>query len=461
MKRVILFTVIVLNFHIIDAQNPIVSAGYYCADPSTHVWSDGKMYVYGSKDDSPNYYCSHSYDVWSSSDLVHWARTENVFSNRDFNYQAKIKNDFLYAPDCMYKNGTYYLYYCLSSAQNNEGVATSKFPTGPFINGKVINLKGMDQIDPCVFMDDDGQAYLIWGQFSAKVAKLKPDMTEIDSSTIKDSVVTEKEHYFHEGGYMIKHNGIYYFIYTDMQRANMPTCIGYSTSKSPFGPFKYGGIIVDNNHCDPGVWNNHGSVVEMKGKWYVFYHRSTHDSYSMRKTCIEPITFNTNGSIDEVEMTSQGTGDPLNAFSEIGADRTCLLFGNVRIQNYSKDNDELGEIKNGDRAAFKYLNFGSGAVGFEVSVIPGKSAGKIDIIMDQPWHAIVGSIEIPAGDSKTMKTFECPINRVNGVHALWLKFSSEGVNLFAVDSFEFLKGFEKEKTEKSRYAQSHKKQSFK
>ena len=69
----------------------------------------------------------------------------------------------------------------------------------------------MNEIDPCVFIDDDGQGYYIWGQFSAKIAKLKPNMMEIDSTTIKDNIVTEKEHYFHEGGYMVKRNGIYYY----------------------------------------------------------------------------------------------------------------------------------------------------------------------------------------------------------------------------------------------------------
>ena len=441
MSSKILYTIFLLGAiiysNMVYAQNPIVPPGSYCSDPSAHVWKDGIMYIYGSKDESPNYYCSRSYDVWSSKDLEHWVVTKNVFSINSIKNHAKLKNDFLYAPDCMYKNGTYYLYYCLSSNKDNEGVAISKSPTGPFVDGKSIYLKGMDQIDPCVFMDDDGQAYLIWGQFSAKMAKLKPDMTEIDTTTIKDSVVTEKEHYFHEGGYMIKHKGIYYFIYTDIQRDNMPTCIGYSTSRHPMGPFKYGGVIIDNNHCDPGVWNNHGSVVEMNGKWYVFYHRSTHDSFSMRKACLEPIHFNPDGSISEVEMTSQGAGGPLDAFSLIEADRACLLFGNVRIQNNTEFKDELGGIRNGDRVAFKYLNFGNGATGFEVSVIEGKNAGKIDIITDQPWHAVVGSIEIPAGDSKTIKSFTCTINKIKGVHALWLRFSGEKEKLFTLESFKF------------------------
>ncbi len=105
-------------------------------------------------------------------------------------------DDILYAPDCQYKNGTYYLYYCLASNKNTEVVATSASPNGPFVNGKVIKLKGINEIDPCVFIDDDGHAYYIWGQFFAKMAKLKPNMMEIDTTTIKDNIVTEKEHFF-------------------------------------------------------------------------------------------------------------------------------------------------------------------------------------------------------------------------------------------------------------------------
>jgi hypothetical protein len=433
MKKIILFAIII-NFRTINAQNPIVPAGIYFADPSPHVWN-GRIYIYGSKDENPDYYCSKSYDVWSSSDLIHWERTENVFSIENI---KGLENLFLYAPDCVYRDGMYYLYFGLSN--NMEGLAESKSPTGPFIFKKIIDLYGFNGIDPSVFIDSDGQAYYIWGQFNAKVAKLKPNMLEIDSSTIKDGVVSESHHFFHEGGHIVKRDSLYYFIYADIQRANMPTCIGYSIGKSPFGPFKYGGIIVDNNHCDPGSWNSHGSIVKFKGKWYIFYHRSTHDSFSMRKTCIEPITFNSDGCIKEVEMTSQGAGPPLDAFTKIEADRACLLFGNVRIQNYTKDNDELGAIKNGDRAAFKYLDFRSGADSIEVSVIPGKIAGRINVILDQPWHAAVGSIEIPVGDSKTIRTFKSRLNnKIKGIHSLWLRFSGGEGDLFAIDSFKFLK----------------------
>jgi len=340
----------------------------------------------------------------------------------------------------------YFLYYCLASSVNTEGVATSPSPAGPFLNGRVIDLGGINQIDPCVFMDDDGQAYYIWGQFSAKMAKLKPNMVEIDKSTIRDGVVTEKDHFFHEGGYMVKRNGIYYFVYAHMGRAGMPTCIGYSTSRSPMGPFKYGGVIIDNDHCDPGNWNNHGSIVEFKGKWYVLYHRATHNSVAMRKACIEPITFNSDGSINEVEMTTQGAAGPLNALNRMDAERACLMFGNVRIQSCARDNEELACIRNNDRAGYKYLDFGEGVDSFSVRLAPGRNGGRIDIALDNQWGLSPGYIDVPGGGNGTSwVTLTGKISPVNGIHAIWLRFEGKGEDLYNLDWFQF---FRKKSAEK-------------
>jgi arabinoxylan arabinofuranohydrolase len=422
------------------SQNPIVPPGIYLADPSAHVWKDGKLYVYGSRDENPDYFCSWNYHVLSSWDLKSWTIDENSFASRGVNDQVPYSDNKLFAPDAQYKNGTYYLYYCLPG-KLAEGVATSPSPIGPFTNGRIIDTKGINEIDPAVFVDDDGQAYYIWGQFTAKMAKLKPNMVEIDPATIKDNVVTEKEHYFHEGGYMVKRKGIYYFIYAHMGRAGMPTAIGYATSKSPMGPFKYGGVIIDNDHCDPGNWNNHGSIVEFKGQWYVFYHRSTHGSRSMRKVCIEPITFNKDGSINEAEMTSQGAGGPLNAFSQIDAERACLLYGNVRIQAFTSDNEELAGIRNRDKAAYKYIDFKEEVDTLTVRIAPGTKPGKIDIVLDDSWGPSIGHIDVPGnGDGKTWTTFSVKVKNTKGVHALWLGFYGDGDDLFKVDSFNFGRG---------------------
>jgi len=420
------------------SQNPIVPPGVYIADPSAHVWQDGKLYIYGSRDESPDYYCSWSHHVLSTSDMKTWTIHENSFASKGPGDQVPYSDDYLYAPDVQYKDGTYYLYYCLANWTKTEGVATSTSPTGPFSNGRILKTGGINQIDPCVFIDDDGQAYYIWGQFTAKMAKLKPGMMEIDSSTIRDNIVTQKEHRFHEGGYMVKRKGIYYFVYAGLSLQDMPSCICYATSSSPWGPFKYGGVIIDNDHCDPGNWNNHGSLVEFKGQWYVFYHRATHGSYTMRKACLEPITFNEDGSINEVEMTTQGAAGPLDARKQIEAERACLLHGNIRIEAVASDNEALTEIRESDKAAYKYIDFGSGVKKVSFSVAPGSDPGSITLAIDNPWAWGGPSVLVPGnGDGKTWTTLSIPVPPVTGVHAVWLNFNAKGTNSFKLDWFKF------------------------
>jgi hypothetical protein len=433
-------------FNSLIAQNPICPPGLNIPDPTTRVWKDGRLYVYGSRDESYKYYCSYDYWVLSTDDLIHWKYTPNVFASKGKNDQVPFNDKLLFAPDCMYKNGTYYLYYCQPGG--TEGVATSTSPTGTFTHAKEIYLKNKNQIDPAIFVDDDGQAYYIWGQFQAKIAKLKPDMTEIDTTTIVDNLVTEKEHFFHEGGYMVKRNGIYYFIYSHIGRKDMPTCIGYATSKSPLGPFKYGGVIIDNDGCDPANWNNHGSIVEFKGQWYVFYHRTTNGCIDSRKTCIEPIYFNADGSINEVEMTSQGAGKPLDAFSKIEAERACLLSGHVRVVTYSLDvnnplnpsnSDELGQIGENDRAVYKYINFGDGVDSIKFRIAQGAEPGKIKVMLDNSWSGqCLGTLDVPGGgDGKKWTTLTCKLTPAKGVHALYLILNGVEGKSFNIDWFVF------------------------
>lgn len=420
------------------AQNPIVPAGVYIADPSAHVWPDGRLYVYGSLDQSPDYYCSWNYHVLSTSDLRRWTLHRDSFASRGAGDAVPYSDDPLYAPDCQRFGDTYNLYYCLANNSTTEGVATSKSPTGPFVAGRVIDLKGYNQIDPCVFVDEDGTAYYAWGQFSAKIARLKPGGMEIDPSSIRDGVLTEAEHHFHEGSFLIKRNGTYYFIFSDISRGGRPTCLGYATSSSSYGPYRYRGVIIDNNYCDPGNWNNHGSIVEFGGRWYVFYHRATHGSRTMRKACVEPIAFNEDGSITEVEMTSQGACGPLDAFASLDAARACLLYGNVRVQAVAADREVLGGIRDDDAVAYKYLDFGEGADCVTLEVTPGITGGRIDVTFDQSWHQPAAVIAVPAGGAGHQSVAVMgALEMVRGRHAVWLHFSGKGPDLFEVTSLQF------------------------
>lgn len=423
------------------AQNPIAPPGLYLADPSARVFRDGRVYVYGSRDESSKYYCSWDHAVLASTDLKTWQVTRDIFASKGPRDQVAYSDDLLYAPDCHYRYGTYFLFYCLASKVNTAGVATSRSPTGPFTGGRPIDLRGIDEIDPAVFIDDDGRAYYIWGQFTAKMAELKPGLTEIDPDTIRTGVLTEKEHFFHEGGAMVKRQGVYYFVYAHMGRGGRPTCIGYATASSPMGPFTYGGVIVDNDHCDPGNWNNHGSLAEIGGRWYVFYHRATHGSKTMRKACVEPIAFDEAGRIPEVEMTSQGAGGPLPAVEPIDAARACLLYGNVRIEAFSPENEGLAGVRDDDRAGFKYLDFGKGVESVTVRVAPGAKPGRILLCLDQMWSAPVATIDVPGGgDGRTWTEVTAPVKGASGVRALWLRFRGEGEDLFRVDELRFAAG---------------------
>lgn len=121
---------------IVNAQNPISPPGVYIADPSAKVFDDGKLYIYGSTDESTVLYCSDKHDILHTSNMLDWTLTNNVFSSRGDNDQVAYNDAVLFAPDAIKKNDTHYLYYCQPDIKAPEGVAKSKSPLGPFKNGK-------------------------------------------------------------------------------------------------------------------------------------------------------------------------------------------------------------------------------------------------------------------------------------------------------------------------------------
>ena len=345
-------------------------------------------------------------------------------------------DEILYAPDCQYRDGNYYLYFC-QPGKIPPGVAVSKSPTGPFTNATFLNVGKYTEIDPSAFVDDDGQAYYIWGQFTMKMAKLNKDMRTLDAASIQDNILTEKEHYFHEGAYMTKRNGIYYIVFADNSRDHKPTCIGYATSKSPFGPYQYRGVIIDNNHCNPGNWNNHGSIAEFGGKWYVFYHRSTQGVNTMRKACVEPIVFNKDGSIPEVEMTTQGADCPIDSTLRIEAAQACLLWGNVRVSPELPHGEMLTGIHNDDRAVYKYLNFKASPQKIRLHIKPGQSDCVLNLYLDQSLNLPVATIKIVGAQNGQWSEILCNVAKISGVHTVTMVFQVQRENGPDLDWWRF------------------------
>jgi beta-xylosidase len=177
-------------------------------------------------------------------------------------------------------------------------VAISDSPTGPFKDalGKPLiarNEAGIRSIDPAVFIDDDGQAYLYFGNSSGRLAvvKLKSDMITRDGPIQVLDVPN-----YHEGIWVHKRNGLYYFSYPSNRGDMVANLLEYSIAKGPMGPFDHKGVILDNHSR-----NVHGSIVMFKGKWYLFYHVAGPSAYE-RRVCVVQLEYNDDGTIKPIQI---------------------------------------------------------------------------------------------------------------------------------------------------------------
>ncbi|MBJ6360733.1 family 43 glycosylhydrolase [Paenibacillus sp. GCM10012307] len=243
------------------------------------------------------------YHVYSSEDMVNWLDEGEILRSEDVTW-GRPEGGFMWAPDCAYKNGTYYFYYPHPSGSdwNNSwkiGVATSKQPgTGFMDQGYIPGLGAFAMIDPCVFVDDDNRAYMYYGGGGRCVAgELNEDMMSIkgemhDMNTLED---------FHEATWVFKRNGVYYLTYSDNVHDNNQ--MRYATSDNPLGPWTYQGVFLETTGCS----TSHGSVAEFKGKWYLFYHnQEISNQGNLRSMCIDELHFNEDGSIRIVTQTVRG-----------------------------------------------------------------------------------------------------------------------------------------------------------
>ena len=211
------------------APNPFIRH-IYTADPSAHVWADGRLYVYASHDIDPPRGCDlmDQYHVFSTDDMVHWTDHGEILRASQVPWGRK-EGGFMWAPDCAYKDGTYYFYFPHpSGTYTNDswkiGVATSKEPAANFtVQGYI---EGLDPIiDPCVFVDDDGQAYLYQGGGgTCKGGRLKDNMMEIDGAMQTMEGLVD----FHEATWVHKYNGKYYLSYSDNHNPGQEGVEGYN-----------------------------------------------------------------------------------------------------------------------------------------------------------------------------------------------------------------------------------------
>ncbi len=463
-----------------QAVNPYLPSWEYIPDGEPYVF-DGRVYIYGSHDMyNGHVFCIGDYVCWSApvDELWNW-RYEGVIYKKTqdpINEEGKM---CLYAPDVTVgPDGRYYLYYVLDHA-SVVSVAVCDTPAGKYefygyvhdIEGKRLGEREGDepQFDPGVLTEGD-RTYLFTGfcgpgdktRTGSMVTILGSDMLTIEENprlAVPGCEYAEgtsfAEHPFFEASSIRKVGDMYYFIYSSSVMHEL--C--YATSKSPDKDFEYGGVIVSN--CDLNIAinkpadlpmaygaNNHGSIVEINGKWYIFYHRHTNNSWYSRQGCAERIQILPDGTIPQVEITSCGLNDgPLEGKGKYPAYLACHLFtdkpeayvgapGVPRVMQDGRDGDKepgyIAEITDSATIGFKYF------LCDKVTGIKVTARGYADGVFEvkTAWNGDVLA-EIPVQYTNVWEEYSAEVTIPDGKQAIYLTYRGGGTA--QLHSFEFCK----------------------
>ncbi|MEK5254673.1 family 43 glycosylhydrolase [Paenibacillus sp. FSL F4-0125] len=377
--------------------NPVITS-IYTADPSAHVWNDGKIYIYASHDMDPARGCDlmDRYHVFSSDDMVNWLDEGEILSSDDVTW-GRPEGGFMWAPDCAYKNGTYYFYYPHPSDSNwNDswkiGVATSKKPASGFTDqGYIPGLGGFALIDPCVLVDEDDRAYMYYGggstclggELDEDMLSLKNGMTEMEG--LQD---------FHEAAWVFKRNDLYYLTYADNLEDN--NRMRYATSENPLGPWTYRGIFLEPTGCS----TTHGSVVEFKGKWYLFYHnQAISGEGNLRSVCIDYLEFNEDGTIKTVVQTKEGVlsigpapevSPNLKSYQAAGG----IVFGGAKIQTLESGQQVVSGLHTEDAyIIFNHVDGGEGGrASIELHYGTSERLAKVNLCVNDKDYSLLNAL---------------------------------------------------------------------
>ena len=504
-----------LNAQLSTPGNPYMPLWEHIPDGEPYVFEDpdqpGKqrVYVYGSHDDLIDAYCGRDQVVWSASvnSLNNW-RYDGVILVVDKNakgepFDSAGTADVLFAPDVTLvtdANGkkTYYLFPNDQTGFRNGLIAKSDRPDGPFVvcnwNAENPNqVDGVLQFDPAVFVDDDGRVYGYWGFERSYAAEFDPaTMATVKPGTkvVEDMVSGRNQEgvfSFFEASSIRKIKDKYVFIYSRFTKDGefgMPTSnytLAYAYSDNPLGPWTYGGTIIDGRAREKDEQGNaiasatpdgntHGSICEINGQWYVFYHRQTGTNEYARQAMVAPIDVKVEEGkggkvvISEGEYTSEGFAlNGLNPLERHSAGIACwytgpkpathewpnnTFYGSYVEAGYGTDSNfaEPYALKNntnrvvnntaGSIVGYKYFNFnetnGKEQLQLALRLIPEGIDGTIQVMVDRPWTSqggkLVGTIALKADMPKnsTELTVSVPeIAKLTGKHAIFFVFQSD------------------------------------
>ena len=416
------------------AQNPFVQT-WFTSDPAPMV-HNGTMYVYtGHDEDNADFFWMQEWRVYSTKDMVNWQDHGSPLALESFSWA----DDRAWASQTIERNGKFYWYICAHSKISNGmaiGVAVSDSPTGPFRDaiGKPLFENGSwDHIDPTVMIDDDGQAWLMWGNPRVYYLKLNPDMVsysgelgmlDMTEEAFGSPMMREREKgktykdSYVEGPWLMKRTieqksspkqgrpgGVYYLLYA---AGGVPEHISYSTAPSPTGPWTYAGEIMPL--CDTKSFTNHCGVADYKGHSYFFYHTGKLPGGGGfgRSVAVEEFKYNADGSFPTIMPTDEGV-QPIAKFDpyrKVEAETMAFSKG-VKTAQWIMADDERPEVKN--RLGIYVTDIHNGDYiklqnvhlcykmprTFTARVASGLRGGQIEIRLDSVGGHLLGTLDVP------------------------------------------------------------------
>lgn len=410
------------------ADNPIVQTSY-TADPAPMV-HEGKLYLYTSHDEDmtvSNFYTMNDWHLYSTEDMVNWTDLGTPASLDTFSWST----DNAWAPQGIFRNDKYYLYLPINNNTGARiGVAVSDTVAGPFTDplGKELAASGSGNIDPTVFIDDDGQAYMYWGNGTLRYVRLNSDMMSYSGSITNVSLPG-----FTEGPWFYKREGLYYLIYAATSGTEKIT---YATSNSPTGPWNVRGDIMG-----PGnTFTNHAGIVDYKGHSYFFYHNSALPGGNdfRRSVCVEEFTYGGDGSIPALTMSKEGPEAvaTLNPFAQVEAETIAFSSG-LKTEPCTDAGAGMNvrSISDGDYIKVKNIDFLDGVTSFDARVSNSQSDARIELHLESASGTLLGTCDVSGASSWTTKT--CTVTGGSGIHDLFLVFKGTGNDLFKFNWWMF------------------------
>ena len=457
------------------AQNPFVQT--WCTSDPAPMVHNGTMYVYtGHDEDGADFFWMQEWRVYSTQDMVNWQDHGSPLALESFSWA----DDRAWASQTIERDGKFYWYICAHSKLSGGmaiGVAVADSPTGPFKDalGKPLFENGSwDHIDPTVMIDDDGQAWLMWGNPQVYYLKLNRDMISYEGELGKLPMTEEafggpmmkerekgkkyKDSYV-EGPWLTKRNGTYQLLYA---AGGVPEHISYSTAPSPLGPWKYAGEIMPL--CDTNSFTNHCGVADYKGHSYFFYHtgKLPQGGGFGRSVAVEEFKYNADGSFPTIMPTDAGVKPVavFNPYRKVEAETMAFSKGVKTEQN-----DEVGvyvsDIHNGDYIKLQNVAFANKYPRtFTARVASGLRGGQIEIHLDSIGGRCLGTLNVPGTggwekwqtitvdlDYSTITDIDAPTRTISGLNLpatadVYLVFKGrKGPKLFNFDWWE-MRGLE-------------------